>query len=108
MLDNLEQVLEDCLSLIDQGVSIEDCLSSHPQLADELEPPLRTALAVQEQLTPRMPQAAKRRARVRGQHLAETQAYVECSILGRLHNSGVQFRSKADAEWARRPITIGL
>ncbi len=38
MVDNLKQVVEDCLSRIDQGVSMEDCLASYPQFADELEP----------------------------------------------------------------------
>ncbi len=65
MLDNLEQVLEDCLSLIDQGVSVEDCLASHPQFADELEPLLRTALTVHVQLTSGMPPTARSRVRAR-------------------------------------------
>lgn len=65
MVDDLEQVLENCLGLMTQGVSVEDCLAAHPQLADELEPLLRTASTIHEQLTPGMPQTAKLRARAR-------------------------------------------
>lgn len=65
MVDDLEQVLENCLGLMDQGVSVEDCLAAHPRLAEDLEPLLRTASTVQGNLTPGMPQTAKRRARTR-------------------------------------------
>ena len=63
MVDDLEQVRENCLVLLNQGVSVEDCLSAHPRLAEDLEPLLRTAFTVQGNLTTGMPQIAKVRAR---------------------------------------------
>ena len=65
MADRIQQVLQDCIELLRQGVSPEECLARYPEYAQELEPLLRTALNAQGELTPGMPPAARTRARAR-------------------------------------------
>ena len=65
MVDDMEQVLENCLSLMDKGASVEDCLAAHPLFAEDLEPLLRTASTVHGHLTASMPQTAKVRGQTR-------------------------------------------
>ena len=69
MEGRVQQVLEECLELLRQGVSLEQCLARYPECAQELEPLLRTALTAQGQLTPGMPSAA--RTRIQARVLAE-------------------------------------
>lgn len=69
MADRIQQVLQDCIELLRQGVSLEECLARYPEYAQELEPLLRTALNAQGELTPGMPPAA--RTRIRARVLAE-------------------------------------
>jgi len=42
MADTLAQALEECLELLRQGVSLEECLARYPEDAGELEPLLRS------------------------------------------------------------------
>ena len=42
MADRLEQTFEECLELLSQGVSLEECLARYPEYARELEPLLRS------------------------------------------------------------------
>ena len=42
MADKLAQTLEECLELLSQGVSLEECLARYPEDAGELEPLLRS------------------------------------------------------------------
>lgn len=43
--DKFNNVLNECMDRILRGDTVEDCLQAHPELARELEPLLRTALA---------------------------------------------------------------
>lgn len=42
MADKLEQTLEECLELMRQGLTLEECLTRYPEDAGELEPLLRS------------------------------------------------------------------
>jgi hypothetical protein len=42
----LEKIFNECIDRLLQGETIDDCLKSHPQLADELEPLLLTAIDI--------------------------------------------------------------
>jgi len=65
MVDRLEQTLEECLELLRQGVSLEECLVRYPEDAEELEPLLRTAQLTQSRLTFKIPTRAQDRIRAR-------------------------------------------
>jgi len=69
MADRLEQALEECLELLRQGVSLEECLTRYPEDAEELEPLLRTAQVARHRLTFGVP--ARARARIRARVIAE-------------------------------------
>lgn len=69
MKDSIKDILQECLDLVRQGASIEECLARYPRYAQEIEPLLRTSLLAQEHLAPEMPVGAKNR--VRGRVLAE-------------------------------------
>ena len=65
MADSFQQVLNDSLELLRQGIPLEECLSRYPEHAKELEPLLRTALITRAQLTAEIPSAARTRIRAR-------------------------------------------
>jgi len=69
MADKLAQTLEECLELLRQGVSLEECLARYPEYAGELEPLLRTAQVARERLSFGIPTRAK--ARIRARVMAE-------------------------------------
>ena len=69
MKDSIKDILQECLDLVRQGASVEECLARYPRYAQEIEPLLRTSLLAQELLAPEMPVDAKNR--VRGRVLAE-------------------------------------
>jgi hypothetical protein len=48
MKTGLEEALAECLDSVESGVSVEECLARHPELARELEPLLLTALGLQQ------------------------------------------------------------
>ncbi|MFW6112351.1 MAG: DUF5667 domain-containing protein [Chloroflexota bacterium] len=45
MNNNTEEILQECLELLEQGISVEECLNRYPEEASDLEPLLRTAAA---------------------------------------------------------------
>ncbi len=65
MTDTLDQALQECLELLHRGVSVEECLARYHENAEELEPLLRTAVAMEHQLAQPMPQLARTRVRAR-------------------------------------------
>jgi len=69
MADRLEQALEECLELLRQGLTLEECLAKYPEDAGELEPLLRTAQVARSRLSFGIPTTA--RARVRARVMAE-------------------------------------
>jgi len=80
----LDNILEQCLErLLDKGETIEQCLSSYPEHAAELEPLLHTALAVKKtaQITPRPEFKARARYEFRSV-LEETNPKRRWSLLG--------------------------
>ena len=48
MKTGLEQALAECLTSVERGGSVEECLARYPRLAQELEPLLLTALGLQQ------------------------------------------------------------
>ncbi|MCH7842784.1 MAG: hypothetical protein IID01_08475 [Chloroflexi bacterium] len=64
-----QDIVQECLELLRNGRSLEECLERYPEEAAELEPVLRNALSVRTGLTGDMPIAA--RTRIRGRVLAE-------------------------------------
>ncbi len=69
MVEKLDQILQDCLLLLDQGSTVEECIAMYPEDAEELELLLHTALTARSELTQDMPLVA--RTRVRARVLAE-------------------------------------
>ena len=68
MSDKVHTVLQDCIEMVRQGASPEECLARYPEYAQELEPLLETALTAQRQLPtamPSMPSALRTRVRAR-------------------------------------------
>ncbi len=65
MPDRTEEILEECLELLGQGVSREECLARFPEHAPELELLLRTATAVQGELASDIPLGMHTRVRAR-------------------------------------------
>lgn len=65
MEGRLQEGLQDCIELLRQGISLDECLARYPEYAQDLEPLLRTALTAQSQLTPGMPPTVRRRIRAR-------------------------------------------
>ena len=63
------EIVQECLELLRQGRSLEDCLERYPEEAAELEPLLRTALSVRSDLAADLPLTT--RTRMRGRVLAE-------------------------------------
>ncbi|MEE9202936.1 MAG: DUF5667 domain-containing protein [Dehalococcoidia bacterium] len=49
MRHRIEDILDECLGLIAQGQTVEECLSRYPEQAAELEPLLRTAAVMRQQ-----------------------------------------------------------
>lgn len=65
MEGRIQEVLQDCIELLRKGMSLEQCLARYPEHAYQLEPLLRTAVAVEGQLTPGMSSEARTRLRAR-------------------------------------------
>ncbi|MBE0480790.1 MAG: DUF4382 domain-containing protein [Dehalococcoidia bacterium] len=65
MKNRLEQALEECLHLLRQGVSLEECLNRYPEEAEELAPLLRAANLTRQNLSFDVPSAARLRMRAR-------------------------------------------
>jgi len=69
-MDNRNQeIVQECMQLLRQGRSLEECLGRYPEEAVDLEPILRTALDVQSELTVDLPSTT--RTRIRGRVLIE-------------------------------------
>ena len=64
-----QEIVEECLELLRNGRSLEECLEQYPAEAVELEPILRTAISVRADLATDLPRAA--RTRIRDRVLAE-------------------------------------
>ena len=69
MVDKFEEVLQECLELLEEDKSVEECLAQHPAQADQLEPLLHTALVSRQHLAIEM--AGATRTRLRGRVMAE-------------------------------------
>ena len=68
-MDVREEIVEECLELLRQGRSMEECLERYPEEAAELEPMLRVAFSVRSGLAADLPLPA--RTRMRSRVLAE-------------------------------------
>ncbi len=69
MSKKLEKIFDECIERLLQGETIDDCLKSYPQLADKLEPLLKTAVDISWKAThiePRPVFKSMTRARVQG------------------------------------------
>ena len=64
-----QETVQECLELLRQGRSLEECLERYPEEAGELEPILRTALSVRSDLAADLPLTT--RTRMKGRVLAE-------------------------------------
>ncbi|PKB71642.1 MAG: hypothetical protein BZY87_04580 [SAR202 cluster bacterium Io17-Chloro-G6] len=69
MDDIKQEIVEECLELLRQGETLEQCLERHPEEAADLEPILRVALSVRSDLAAVLPLPT--RTRMRGRVLAE-------------------------------------
>ena len=69
MDDRTQEIVQECIELLRQGRSLEECLERYPREADELEPILHSALSIQSELALDLPSATRRR--IRGRVLAE-------------------------------------
>jgi len=65
MKDELQQIFEDCLELLEQGSSIEDCLNKYPAEARELQSLLSTAQLSRTSLHYAIPRDTKARIRAK-------------------------------------------
>ena len=65
MDDRMQQVVQECVELLRQGSPLDECLSRYPERAEELEPMLKAALAVQSQMAVELPSGARVRIRNR-------------------------------------------
>lgn len=65
MDNNTEQILQECLELLEQGKSVEECLNRYPEQRGELEPLLRTAAASREAFMQTAPASTRSRIRSR-------------------------------------------
>ena len=65
MTDSMEQVLQDCLDLLGQGVPLEECIARYPEYAKDLGPLLSTADVTQQQLAQVLPAEVRNRVRAR-------------------------------------------
>lgn len=72
MTKGIETILDECLAGLAEGESLEACLERHPHWRGELEPLLRTALALRQAYAQPAP-AQEALARVRTGFLAEAQ-----------------------------------
>ena len=69
MHDIKQEIVEECLELLRQGSTLEQCLERHPAEAADLEPILRSAVSVRSGLAVDLPLAA--RTRMKDRVLAE-------------------------------------
>ena len=69
MDDRMQQVVQECVELLQQGRSLRQCLAGYPEEAEELEPILRSAISIQSQLAVDLPSAV--RTRIRGRVLTQ-------------------------------------
>jgi len=65
MKTGLEEALAECLASVERGRSVEECLARYPELAQELEPLLLTALGLQQVYDVRPRPSYRRAARER-------------------------------------------
>src|SRR5512136_1192916 len=65
MADEFEKILDECADRINQGESLEKCLTDYPEYAGQLEPLLRTMIQTQEVFKFQPSDDAKRVARQR-------------------------------------------
>ena len=79
MAGRREQALQECLELLRQGLTLEECLTRYPEDAAELEPLLRTAQVARSKNTTGCPM---RSYRLR-QTSSGTRAPCTCGIPGR-------------------------
>lgn len=64
-----QEIIQECLELLQQGRSLEECLERYPEEAAELEPILQTALSLRGDLAADLPSTT--RIRIKGRVLAE-------------------------------------
>ena len=69
MADEIQDILQQCLELLREGTSLEECLGRYPEEAEEVEPLLQVALAAKSEFAPAISPAV--RTRVRGRMLVE-------------------------------------
>jgi hypothetical protein len=72
MTDRISEAIAESLEHIRNGKSVEQCLALFPDLAEELEPLLKTAIATQDEFANPMPSQA--RSKIRGAVLDEWDA----------------------------------
>jgi len=65
MAGRREQALQECLELLRQGLTLEECLARYPEDAAELEPLLRTAQVARSRLSLGIPRTMRSRIRAR-------------------------------------------
>ena len=63
MVERFDQVLDECITRVLNGESVESCLARHPAQAAELEPALRTVVAMAQSARSEVSTAAKQRGR---------------------------------------------
>ncbi|MFA5374262.1 MAG: beta-propeller domain-containing protein [Dehalococcoidia bacterium] len=65
MRDDLEKILDECIDRMNSGESLEDCLASYPDRAEELRPLLSAVGAIRTADLPAINQKAKSAAKIR-------------------------------------------
>ena len=63
MDENLFEAFDECITAINSGRGLEECLEKYPGLADELRPLIETSTAARSLTTPHVPSAARNRSR---------------------------------------------
>ena len=64
-----QEAVQECLELLRHGSSLEECLELYPDLAEEMEPVLRSAISVHTGLQTDLPTSM--RTRIKDQVLTE-------------------------------------
>ena len=105
MRGDFEAILDDCLSHLREGASIEACLARYPEYAVELEPLLRIALRAQE-LKPVEPPSMTALAAGRRRFLQEAARLRQREALPRAGWLFTLLRPMPRWVWARRSFAI--
>ena len=71
MSDNFDKILDECIDCINQGKSLESCLTDYPQYAEQLEPLLRVVFQAEEAYSFQPSAKAKRAAQQRFEQARE-------------------------------------